>query len=119
MIYRDQAELDAALTMWQKRLRLQDWRVIGQTHRQIDVAGRCHFKLSLKAAVIDLLDPVDAVDWDYPLDHERTLVHELLHLHFAHTTLTYKDGSLPDLLMEQAIESLAGAFVEAYKEDRQ
>jgi hypothetical protein len=112
--YSTQAELDAAVAYWQKILRLQDWEVKAKIVRQLDKCGDNTFKTASKKSLIRLLNPIDAVDWDFPLDHEKTLVHELLHLHLFHEVLdkSFEVGTLNDTLSEQAVECLSLALVE-------
>lgn len=110
-----QETLDELLAEWQGTLRLQDWDVEAAFRRaydltRVDVAGECRWVLSNKTAVIRILDPCDFdPDICRPQDVERTLVHELLHLHFAPFTPigqeTYEH--------EQAIEAIAKALVAA------
>lgn len=111
----DQAELDDLATEWRKTLRLRDWDVkvklkrIFDLHEQ-DILGECNWVLSKKCAVVGVLDPQDYDPaFVRPYDPEQTLVHELLHLHFA--PFTTDDG--PTYEQEQAIDCIAGALVEA------
>lgn len=89
MIYKDDTQVREACKEWQKRLRLQDWIVKAGIYRARDMdlnecQGECVWHTKTKLATIRLIDPVD-----YPegliedQDMEKTLVHELLHLHFA------------------------------------
>lgn len=116
MIYETQEQLNAALAYWQKVLRLQDWIIIAKIERMANMgnkAGWCHWKTETKKAVIELLDPIDVIDWDFPLDHEHTLVHELLHLHFelVHFHNDFKEGTIGDVAMEQSIDCITTGIV--------
>lgn len=87
MIYANQEELEAGLAKWQKILRLQDWNIITGIKRAKDMHERDNRGEAWpwnehKRARIYLVDHVDHEDPDWgDLDHERILVHELLHLH--------------------------------------
>jgi len=100
---------------WQAILRLQDWDVIISIDRARDmipdVLGQCEWTLPTKQARIRILDPVDhPPDLKWPQDMEQTLVHELLHLHFAPFN-KFEADSLEYVTMEQAIDLIAGALV--------
>lgn len=108
-------QLQALCETWQKRLGLADWKVKARfvKHYEMDhsnITGECQWVLARREATIKIL-----VEEDYPpslvegYDLERTLVHELIHLHFA--PFWADDGSLEQLLQEQAIEALAKALV--------
>ncbi|GAA0390457.1 hypothetical protein [Paenibacillus motobuensis] len=106
-------ELRAKCAGWQKILRLQDWIVITKIKRDRDmtlegVCGECSWQLSKRMAAINILDPID-----YPPetierhDMELTLVHELLHLHFA----ALHDQGGNETPEEQAIEAISRGLV--------
>jgi len=120
MIYKNDEELQAACELWQKRLRLQDWIVKASICRARDmlkegVNGECRWVLEKKMANVRILDPVDYPDdLMEPQDHERTLVHELLHLHFAPFDREYDENK--DILIEQAIDSIAYGLVNLARE---
>ncbi|MDD9147833.1 hypothetical protein OYT88_04620 [Sporolactobacillus sp. CQH2019] len=111
-------QLQERLKYWQERLRLRDWDIEAeivplsamddQTH-----GGENTYLLQSKASRISILNHGDYQNMNciIPHDMEETLVHELLHLHFAPF-----DSEKNYMPIEQAIESLAKAFVET---DRQ
>ncbi|MBD1864188.1 MULTISPECIES: hypothetical protein [Trichocoleus] len=109
-------ELQKKCEYWQKTLRLQDWQVELKFARASELArptnlGQAHINSTHKAAWIKLLDPIDQQDGDRMIaaDHEETLVHELLHLHFdPFMDLT---NSARNTAQEIAIEMLAHALV--------
>lgn len=74
--------LPKLLKHWQSRLLLEDWRIrIDWEPRLPDsVRGRCFWEGQLRDAMI-LINPDGGWTKDYPV--ERTVIHELLHLHFA------------------------------------
>src|SRR3990167_913265 len=100
MIYKSNEELETACTEWQKRLRLQDWIVKPKLFRGRDMKmegcqGECEFQLKNKTAAIRILDAVDySEDYIIEQDMDKTLVHELLHLHFAALYANTDDASI-------------------------
>lgn len=117
MIYETQEQLDAALKEWQKVLQLQDWKVKASIVRGRDMfmedsAAAVRWTFPKKMATIVLLDPLDyEPNRDFPQDHEKSLVHELLHLHYAGFDST-EPGSVELDLLEQSIEAISTALVE-------
>lgn len=115
-----QDELESLLSEWQRRLRLQDWTVKIQLRRRHDMsmddsAGVCRWQLAKKLACVEIMDPhdYDPGSFGWAQDVERTLVHELLHLHFA----PFATHDQPvDTAQEQAIDLIAGALVDAKRE---
>lgn len=112
-----QEQLEALCREWQGILRLQDWRVFLRKTRARDMSnpdhqGECEWVLSRKEAYISLLDPVDyPPDAIEPQDEELTLVHELMHLHFAPFWTDKGEDDPERIAMEQAIELTAQALV--------
>lgn len=110
-----QEQLEALCREWQKTLRLQDWDVKVRIVRQRDMdnhnaQGEVDWTLPKKSAAISILDPTDYPpnSW-WGQDIERTLVHELLHLHFA--PFVEEEDGLKRVAEEQAIDCLAIALV--------
>ncbi len=119
MIFETQEQIDAALAYWQRILRLQDWDVKAKVKRRGDSQGHIIIVHESKKAQIILLDPVDwdpETDWDQ--DHEKTLVHELVHLHVTPILrgLDRPDDGSRDILEEQAVDLIAEAFVRVKRE---
>ena len=103
-----QAELEELCAEWQRKLRLQDWQVRVEFARYFDMPGRlgeCDNCPLTKTATIRLLVPGDIGPQNAYPDIEHTIIHELLHLHFA----PFYDADNP--YMEQAINLIAGALV--------
>lgn len=101
---------------WQSILRLQDWDIEISIVRQRGMGsrtsmGECEYNEQRKIAFIRILDPIDYEDL-LPLDMEWTLVHELLHLHFAPIWDDDKESE-----METTINLLAAALVRMYRRD--
>lgn len=104
--------------MWQKRLNLSDWDVVVNIARKDDMPeesqGACHYQAVKKQAIIQVIHPDDyegGGHWNQ--DMERTLVHELLHLHFAEKT-PYAELSKDylELVEERVIEATSQALVD-------
>jgi len=118
VIYETQADLDAALAYWQKVLRLQDWtikaRIVTRKEMPDYWFGWSQVQNNLKTCFIRLIHPEHRDHEDLApeneLDHEQSLVHELLHAHF-HNTRPEDGKSLAYELWEQTIDTLATAFV--------
>lgn len=106
-------ELEVRCVEWQKVLGLSDWIVTVKFKRyheltELNRGGEvtyCHPKMTAEISVLD------AGDWNPTFisgeDQEKTLVHELLHLHFAHLT----DSDDDNIHEEQAIELISRALV--------
>jgi hypothetical protein len=121
VIFKNDEELQTKCEKWQKKLRLQDWIVKPKLTRGRDMRvenrqGECVWQLKSKIASIRILDAVDYPD-DVIIeqDMEKTLVHELLHLHFAPLYANTEDASINDA-QEQAIDCIAYSLVDLYRE---
>jgi hypothetical protein len=114
-----QRKLDSLRREWQKRLRLQDWKITSKfaplgflkevTGTENPVGANESF-VEAKEAKIHILRPED---WDKEYnerqqDVEDTVVHELLHCHFA---VFDAEDNATRLRQEQVIESLTEAFM--------
>ncbi len=77
------------LSVWQKRLELQDWNIsvimARATELKPKTLGNIHWDLEKKTAIIRVLDPADyrLPFKDMLQDMEFTVVHELIHLGLA------------------------------------
>lgn len=105
--------LNALCTKWQRILRLQDWDVKILFARGFDLTagkqGTIEWVSKKKSAFVKILDPQDyepAIRW--PQDVEKTVVHELLHLHYAPIDDT---EGLREMILEQAVECIATALI--------
>ena len=98
---------------WQQILKLVDWdvsvKIVSREEIEEGAEGRCDFVINNKTADISLIKP-EGYPFDAlrPYDIEQTLVHELLHLHFAPFNA---DTGLKAISQEQAINAIAGALV--------
>lgn len=102
-------DLNDICATWQERLRLQDWRIEVKVVGHDDVSEHslgCVMTVNdRKKALIKILRDEDCAECDKG-HAERTLVHELIHLHFEPFWTDEKKTEL-----ELAINMLAGAFV--------
>ena len=110
-------ELQQLCAEYQKVLRLQDWTIVVRVLRARDFelkdcVGECRWVLPRKEAIIHILDPVDYPPGDkFPQDMERSLVHELLHLHFAAISEKAERAGVDiDVELEQAFHGIDGAI---------
>lgn len=107
-----QEQLLAKCREWQAILKLQDWDIKLRLARYYDEPnlGSCSWTLPKKMATIRIQEYNDydpANKWER--DQEITLVHELLHLHFA--PFDADDGNHLGLAQEQAIHAISVALV--------
>ena len=81
--------LSERLAVWQRRLKLADWKISIRTSHSTDLRpntlGNIHWKIEEKVAVIRVLDTSDYhVGCRQALeDMEFTVVHELIHLELS------------------------------------
>ena len=100
---------------WQRELRLQHWEIAVKIARECEfetknAQGECRWTLSTAQATIKIIDSVDYPSSPFKQDMEKTLVHELLHLHFASFDET-KNGSLEEVMLERCIDHISKALV--------
>lgn len=86
-------DLAALIAYWQKALRLQDWRIVASYVKNLcdpggrEVWGLCCPLVDNKSAQIAIRDPSTppsgATSKEAAAQVEETVIHELLHLHFA------------------------------------
>tara|TARA_R110000868_G_scaffold24258_3_gene96132 strand:- start:984 stop:1349 length:366 start_codon:yes stop_codon:yes gene_type:complete len=117
-------QLNAALTKWQKRLRIQDWdielEVVDRStiidKADSDVLGACQCFDTKKRAQILLLRPEDIKPGEDNI--EVILVHELLHVVMPvqdlRLNIDQKDPAY--IAYERIVDQMARAFVAAYEE---
>ncbi len=110
-------ELRQLCVEYQKILRLQDWRTKVKIARNYDFdkpdcEGQVHYTLARKEALVYVLDHLDYEPTQaFPQDMETTLVHELIHLHFAEISDKCEAAAVDiHTPLEQAIQSLAEAI---------
>ena len=114
-------ELRKQLVYWQKALYLQDWNVDLRIVRQWEMGdfvtlAQCQWFLTRKDAIIQVLAPADLEGVSRRFingeecDYDISLVHELLHLHFAPF---HRDED--DIGHEQAINAISRAMVNVWR----
>lgn len=99
---------------WQRILRLQDWDIKVQVvYNLVSSQAEVVYRLPKRMAVVKVLHPdaYEEKDFLWPQDMEKSLVHELLHLHLA--AWRADDGTLEGAVKEQAIDAIASALVES------
>lgn len=108
-------DLVALAAKWQAILWLRDWEVKPRYARRFELddgkGAGITFSRAHRTASIRILDPVDYDPaWtNYPEDPESSLIHELLHLHFA--IFDEEFGSQMVKLEEIAINAIEKALV--------
>lgn len=119
-VYRTDAELIAGVRKWQRLLHLEDWEITATLVPQWTFSERStaatNFMFNnqdasqIKLASYDTIDLVANPDY---ADMERTLVHELVHLHYRPSDLwETKETPAQSRAYERGIEATARALVE-------
>ena len=114
--YESQEQLNESLRVWQKELRLQDWEIVAVIRPSFKMSSQgsqasIEWTLEEKTAMIHLLDPEEyPTDLVREQDHEVSLVHELIHLHYAPFEDT-ANQSLEHSMMELSIDVLSNTLV--------
>ena len=109
------AQLRTLVTKWQIRLRLQDWNVkvrFAKKGENVDYWGMIIPVATTKEAVIVIHNPKhveDRGDDCYEADTEVTVVHELMHMHFAE--LDFASGSRQEVIEEVIVSHVAQLLV--------
>lgn len=114
-----QKNLERLTRLWQKRLRLQDWKVTIQLKpeeemRKRELYGFSTHQPSEQEAIVEVANDSQA---------ERTLVHELLHLRLAPFSgilreQKFKLNEEDKAAQETAINLLADCFIQAWGETK-
>lgn len=116
-----ETELRKQLAYWQKALYLQDWNIDLRVVRQWEMSdfttlAQCQWFIQRKDAIIQVLAPadLDGVSRRFihgeECDYDISLVHELLHLHFAPF---HKDED--EVGHEQAINAISRGLVNVWR----
>ena len=106
---------------WQKRLRLQDWKLEVSVVRAADMSlneavAEYSCTLERKTAIIRLLDPIDNETLGLGVndrDMEKDLVHEIVHCHFA-PFMEHRPGP-KRTAQEQAIDLWSDCVVDIFR----
>ena len=108
----------ARLSVWQKRLNLQDWDISVVVSRadglKPKTVGNIHWDRDKKTATIRILDPAD---YELPLsamlqDIEFTVVHELIHLEMAPILSDLRRTDANRMEEEHAVNQMAEALLQ-------
>src|SRR5882724_1694545 len=108
------------LRLWQKRLRLEDWKIDVKIVRIWDLEqgtlGHIDWSVPHKTAVIKVLNPADyELPRDrVPADMELSIVHELVHLHLSALPLNKSSRNAE----EQVVTMIANALVDLERHDQ-
>ena len=84
-----ESQVETWVRVWQKRLRLADWRIevrlVRSTELKPDTLGNLKWNSINRSATIKVLTPgeYDLAPGDIPEDIEYTVVHELVHLQLS------------------------------------
>lgn len=104
------------LIEWVERLHLQNWTIkvadqmLPESMTEKDDMGCVVFDEVNHAARIEILDPKYYGDRVLPFDHEKILVHELLHLKLC---FLFAGDELHDRILHSLLDEIAVALVEA------
>jgi hypothetical protein len=115
-----QRYLNERLSLWQKRLKLEDWSVTVVTSQRdglrTGTLGNIHWDPEKKTAVIRVLDPSDyqAPSEAILRDMEFTVVHELIHLEFCASTRADQSSRADE---ETAVNHIAEALLQLDRKD--
>lgn len=117
----NQNELDQSLVYWKEKLNLMNWDIEVKIKRasqmREDSAGAITWILENKQAFIDILDPIDfPEDLMKSQDMEKTLIHELLHIHLAPLNEDYSKNEHYTLFEEWAINDISDALISVFRE---
>lgn len=120
VLFASEAEAQECCARWQKVLWLQDWDVRVHLKRGRDMLGENRtaevaYIRSKKMAVVNLIDPQDYENRDWPLDHEKSLVHELLHVHFAFSDPLVETNADASRELEIAVDSVARGLTQLWR----
>jgi hypothetical protein len=102
------------LHLWQKRLRLEDWKIDVKIVRIWDLEqgtlGHIDWSVPHRTATIKVMNPADyELPQDkIPADMELSIVHELVHLHLSALPLNKSSRNAE----EQVVSMIADALVD-------
>ena len=115
-----QRYLNEKLSLWQKRLKLEDWTVTVITSQRDGLRtatlGNIRWDPEKKTALIRVLDPSDyqAPSDAILRDMEFTVVHELIHLEFCASTRADQSSRADE---ETAVNHIAEALLQLDRKD--
>lgn len=106
------------LSVWQRRLNLQDWKVAVLVVRTSDLKprtlGNIHWDGEKKTAVIRVLDPADYKLTQQAMldDMEFTIVHELIHLELSPVLSPLQRNDANRMEEEHAVNHMTQALLD-------
>ena len=112
------------LSLWQKRLNLQDWNISLVVSRATELKpktlGNIHWDAEKKTAVLRVLDPID---YKLPFneilqDLEFTVVHELIHLELSPVLTPLQRNDANRREEEHAVNHMAEALLKLDRAQR-
>jgi hypothetical protein len=116
-----EAQINAWVKRWQKRLGLHDWKIESKIVRLWQLpkgtVANIHWSLPRKQATIKVLDSIDSAvaKGEIVRDTELSVVHELVHLSMAKLPLDSNNTELE----EEAVKKLSVALLALDKADRE
>jgi hypothetical protein len=112
------------LSVWQKRLNLQDWNISLVVSRATDLKpktlGNIHWDTDKKTAVLRVLDPADyKLSFNDMLqDIEFTVVHELIHLELSPVLSPLQRNDANRREEEHAVNHMADALLKLDRKEK-
>lgn len=112
------------LSVWQKRLNLEDWNISLLVARSTDLKpktlGNIHWDSEKKTAVLRVLDPADyKLPFNEMLqDIEFTVVHELIHLELAPVLSPLQRNDANRREEEHAVNHMAEALLKLDRDSK-
>lgn len=118
-----ESEIQKQAAYWQDILALRDWAIGIRVCRHWEMedhtaVAQCEVYLDRKDAIISVLHPTDLLGLTNRFlngeeaDYDISLVHELLHLHFAPFDT---DDAQHEVAYEQAINAISRGIVRLYR----
>ena len=113
--------MNALLTYWKQRLKLQDWTIKLIEDCNVhdfkiqDVCGETEWDIVNKCAIIRIISKKEYGDRLLRYDFERILIHEMLHIKFSLLWETNDDNQ--NLILHQYIEDMARILCELHKRE--
>lgn len=108
-------QLQRLCRIWQRRLRLQDWKITLTLVEGLEVEG---IGAAYGAATWDTDEWTSNIELRAGLDDtltESTLIHELIHVRLSEL---FPDSEIEDPKLERTINLLADCFLQAYPKRR-
>lgn len=114
-------EANRLFKYWVKVLHLEDWEIVFKwkvraNDMNLEKSVGCNsYNETDGSSLIQILDEDEYNNDLFPMDYEKTLVHELLHLKFAF--LDDSGDAIRDSMTHRLINDMSKALVEARRSD--